>query len=71
MCYIGDMTENVQSSALNGNAVNEVMDGKFLFVTYHGRRKVLMVPLPKKPEDVDPLLVLVRAHFEQVIQDKP
>lgn len=62
------MTENVQSSALGGNAVNEVMDGKFLFVTYHGRRKVLMVPLPKKAADIDPLLILVREHFEQVVK---
>jgi hypothetical protein len=62
------MTENVQSSALGGNAVNEVMDGKFLFVTYHGRRKVLMVPLPKEAADIDPLLILVREHFEQVVK---
>jgi antitoxin (DNA-binding transcriptional repressor) of toxin-antitoxin stability system len=62
------MTKTVQSSALDGTVIRRVMDGEWRFVSYQGRLEALIIPIAKRREDVDAILVLVREHLEQAVQ---
>ena len=64
------MIRTVQVSELPGRAVREVMDREFLFVTYHGKREVLMVPVPRTVEELDAFLILIRECFEQALPNR-
>lgn len=64
MCYISNMVKRVQSSQLNGGTVQDVMSGEITIITYHGKPAVLMVKLPRDPNEVDAYLIVVKEHLE-------